>query len=125
MRQFLIVAFLLLLNLPASAAQHHCTAAASALGKELLRLHFDSDEVVTNKSDSRNKTPFEELPNWGVDDTAKQLAPIKALKGKGKFDVLELNGYIYKATYRMRFIFAQGEDCTLMGQEILEVADPY
>jgi hypothetical protein len=125
MRCFSIVVFLLLLNLPASAAQHHCAAEASALAKALLQLHFNSDEVADNKPNSQTRVPFEELPNWGVDDKVKELAPIKALKGKGKFDVLELNGYIYKATYRMRFIFAQGEGCTLMGQEILEVADPY
>ena len=40
--------------------------------------------------------------------------------------MLELEGYVYKATYRMHFIYAQVEgSCVLMGQEILEVADPY
>ena len=43
----------------------------------------------------------------GIGDEVKELAPIKALKGSGKFDVLEVWGYIYKAEYRMRFIYAQ------------------
>ena len=40
--------------------------------------------------------------------------------------MLEVWGYIYKAEYRMRFIYAQIPDsCLLMGQEILEASDPY
>jgi hypothetical protein len=47
-------------------------------------------------------------------------------QGNGKFDVLEVWGHIYKADYRMRFIYAQIKDsCTLMGEEILEASDPY
>ena len=41
-------------------------------------------------------------------------------------DVLEVWGYIYKAEYRMRFLYAQMPGtCVLMGQEILEASDPY
>jgi hypothetical protein len=55
----------------------------------------------------------------------KVLPPIRALKGNGRLDVLEVWGYIYKAEYRMRFIYAQGAgQCVLMGQEILENANP-
>ena len=62
----------------------------------------------------------------GIDDAVKQLASIKALSGKGKYDVLEVWGHIYKADYRMRFIYAQIKgDCALMGQEIIEASDPY
>ena len=61
-----------------------------------------------------------------IDDTVKTIAPIKALKGNGKFDVLEVWGHIYKADYRMHFIYAEiPGSCTLMGQEILEASDPY
>ncbi len=57
---------------------------------------------------------------------ATAVAPIKAPVGKGKFDVLEVTGYIYKAEYRMHFIYAQIPDsCVLMGQEIIELSDPY
>ena len=59
-------------------------------------------------------------------DEVRELPAVKALKGSGKFDVLEVRGYIYKAEYRMRFIYAQIPDsCVLMGQEIIEASDPY
>ena len=65
-------------------------------------------------------------PDIGLVTRLKKLPPVKALKGSGKFDVLEVWGYIYKAEYRMRFIYAQIPDsCLLMGQEILEASDPY
>ena len=61
-----------------------------------------------------------------IDPTVKQLPRLKALKGSGKFDVLEVWGHIYKADYRMRFIYAQiPGSCLLMGQEIIEASDPY
>ncbi len=64
--------------------------------------------------------------NFSVEDTVKVLPPIKALKGSGHFDVLEIWGHIYKADYRMRFIYAQIKgDCVLMGQEILEASNLY
>jgi len=67
-----------------------------------------------------------ELMNWSIDDTVKVLQPASALVGKGKFDVLEVYGAIYKASYRMHFLYAQIEGtCALMGQEILEESDPY
>lgn len=97
----------------AEAAQHRCAADAIKHAGELLTLHFN-DGV---------EGPIE---NMGIDDDVTTLAPLKALKGNGKFDVLEVWGYIYKGEYRMRFIYAQIEDeCVLMGQEILESADPY
>ena len=36
--------------------------------------------------------------------------------------------YIYKAEYRMRFIYIQSKDknsCALMGQEVIENSNPY
>jgi hypothetical protein len=104
------LAALLLAVSPVAALAHPCDADAIKRGMPLLELHFESDE----------------LENAGVDDTVKQLPPIKALKGTGRFDVLEVWGHIYKADYRMRFIYAQIPDsCVLMGQEILEASDPY
>ena len=107
--RLLIAIFLILLS-PAAGSAHPCDADAIKRGMPLLKLHFEADQ----------------LENASVDDTVKQLPPIKALKGKGKFDVLEVWGHIYKADYRMRFIYAQIPDsCVLMGQEILEASDPY
>ena len=104
-----LAAFILALT-SAAALAHPCDADAIKRGMPLLKLHFEADQ----------------LDNASVDDTVKELPPIKALKGKGKFDVLEVWGHIYKADYRMRFIYAQVSDsCLLMGQEILEASDPY
>jgi hypothetical protein len=76
----------------------------------LLRLHFaDGGDVKAT-----------------ISDVVKSLPPIRALAGKGRLDVLEVRGYIYKTEYRMRFLYAQIPDqCVLMGQEIVEVSDPY
>ena len=97
----------------AAAADHACADDARKRAAALLTLHFNDGEAG----------PIE---NMSIADEVKALAPIKAMKGKGKFDVLEVWGYIYKGEYRMRFIYAQIPDtCLLMGQEILEQADPY
>jgi hypothetical protein len=102
---------LLLLSTGIAAAQTHpCAKDATGKAMPLLKLHFDQAG---------------KLENAGVDDQVKVLAPIKALTGSGRFDVLEVWGHIYKADYRMRFIYAQGKGCTLMGQEILENSNPY
>jgi hypothetical protein len=106
----LVAAFLLFSTCAAAAQTHHCAKDAIARAKPLLELHFETK------------------PEGGgtIDDKVKVLPPIKALKGNGKLDVLETWGYIYKAEYRMRFIYAQIKDsCLLMGQEILESANPY
>ena len=92
-----------------SANAHPCDQDAIKRATPLLKFHFENEQA-----------------DVGIDDTAKTLAPIKALSGRGKYDVLEVWGHIYKADYRMRFIYAQGDDsCLLMGQEILEASDPY
>jgi hypothetical protein len=86
-----------------------CASEAKERAKALLAFHYG-----------------EKPDTLGVDDTVKQLTPIKALKGNGKFDVIEVWGHIYKADYRMRLIYMQSKDsCTLMGEEILEASDPY
>lgn len=90
-------------------AAPQCASEAKERATALLAFHYD-----------------QKPENFAIDDTVKQLPPIKALKGKGKFDVLEVWGHIYKADYRMRFIYAPiKESCTLMGEEILEASDPY
>ena len=92
-----------------ACAAPHCASEAKERAKALLAFHYDQ------KPDS-----------FTIDDAVKQLPPIRALKGNGKFDVIEVWGHIYKADYRMRFIYAPiKESCTLMGEEILEASDPY
>jgi hypothetical protein len=96
---------------PARAAlDAPCVADAVAKAGPLLRFHLD-----LKSSDAVD-----------IEPDARAMPPIKAPKGKGSFDVLEVMGRYIKATYRMRFIFAQIKgSCVLMGQEILEVDDPY
>ncbi len=93
------------------AIAHPCDGDVAVRAAKLLRLHYD---------DSGNELQF------SLDDVPQELASIKALQGKGRFDVLEINAHVNKATYRMHFIYAQiADSCLLMGQEIIEVSDPY
>ena len=94
-----------------AAATHPCAADAVAQAAKLLRFHFGPDIANAQVGDG---------------DKAVVGTPVKALKGKGKFDVLTVNSDIYKASYRMRLIYAQvGGTCVLMGQEILEASNPF
>jgi hypothetical protein len=107
----LALAGLALAALTGGTSAHPCDADAIQRATPLLKLHYEIGDDVQNLA---------------IGDEVKELAPIKALKGNGKFDVLEVWGYIYKAEYRMRFIYAQiPGSCVLMGQEILEASDPY
>jgi hypothetical protein len=110
--KFTSLAALVALPLMASSAsaQHACAGDAQQRAGKLLALHTDATDDPSSGS---------------IGDDVRELKPVKALAGKGRFDVLELEGYVYKATYRMHFIYAQMEGCVLMGQEIIEVADPY
>ena len=97
----------------AETRQHPCAADAIAKAKPLLALQYGLG-------------PGDKGDTLAIDDRVRVLPPIRALKGKGRLDVLEVMGHIYRADYRMRFIYAQIKgDCALMGQEITEVSDPY
>lgn len=102
------------LALPAVASEvHHCQEDAKERSEGLVRLHY------TGSSSG-------EINNLFVDESVIVRPPVKSLVGNGYFDVLETKAYVYRAQHRLRFIYAQLEDdCVLMGQEILEVADPY
>lgn len=92
-----------------AAEPHVCAKTAAVDALKLLKFHREADDRATVDED-------------GV----KSLGKIKALRGKGRFDVLEVQGSIYKADYRMRMIYAViGGDCVLMGQEVLEASDPF
>src|SRR5262245_42428065 len=101
----------LLLSASAAAAQTHpCAKDAIAKARPLLDLHYGEKNAGM------------------IDDKVKVLPPVKALKGNGKLDVLEVWGAVYKAEYRMRFIYIQSKapnSCALMGQEIIENSNPY
>ena len=106
------VAAVALMAAPGSAeaqTAHPCAADAVDHARKLLAFHFDDASTEVS-----------------VDDTAKAVGTVKALRGEGRFDVLEVWGFIYKAEYRMHFLYAQiPGTCALMGQEILEASDPY
>ena len=87
---------ILLVSASGVAAAHPCDQDAIERATPLLKLQFDAGD--------------DEVENLAIDDTVKTLAPVRALKGSGKFDVLEVWGHIYKADYRMRFIYAQGDE---------------
>ena len=92
-------------------APHHCAADAAAKARALLALHLDDAELARSAA---------------VDASVKILPPIKALKGNGRFDVLELWGHVHKADYRLRLIYARiKSSCVLMGQELIEASAPY
>lgn len=98
------------LGRPALAADHACAADAVGQAKRLLRFHL-GDTAPDQIGD-------------GV--TAKVVAPVRTLKGNRELDVLEVTSDVYKASYRMRFIYARiPGSCALMGQEILEAGNPY
>jgi hypothetical protein len=109
MRLAIIACVLLSAPCLAQAQSHPCAADAIAKADQLLRFH---GEVQAGKPAA-------------VEQHVKVLPPLKALKGNGRFDVLEVWGHIYKADYRIRLIYAQIKgSCALMGQEILEASDP-
>ena len=120
-RKSLAFLFFILSAAPSLASDHPCAGDARQRAENLLRFHFvlEAGEPIT-------KLGSAEVLNMGIDDKVAVLKPIKAPVGKGKFDVLEVQGSIYKADYRMRFIYAQIKgSCALMGQEILEMSNPY
>jgi len=92
------------------ARQHHCSADAMTFALTVLNVLADGDDRAAIDK------------NAGV--TVR--APVKPLRGKGMFDVLEVTGHVYKGDYRIRVIYAQlPDECVHMGFEILQVGDPY
>lgn len=93
----------------APALAHPCDADAKKRAQALLALHAEAAPGAP-----------------ATIGDVKPLGDIKALKGMGRFDVLETIAYVYKAEYRIRLIYAKMPgSCLLMGQEILEASDPY
>jgi len=101
-----LILFLVTSGFASAEPAHHCSTEAAIQAKKLLDFHFGLDDRTE------------------IDEHVTVLKPIKNPAGKGKFDVLEVYGHIYKGTYRMRFIYAQMENqCLLVGQEILEITN--
>lgn len=88
---------------------HLCEADALQRAIPLLTLHIGDDDRMS------------------FSDSAEVLPAIKNPANVGqKFDVLEVNASVFKGQYRMRFIYyvvPDSNECLLMGQEILELAN--
>lgn len=107
-----VSALAVLLMLSASDAQaqerHRCAGEAAKQALKLLKFHTDADDRAS--VDANN---------------VKSIGKVRALKGRGRFDVLEVNGAVYKTDYRIRLLYARIAGCVLMGQELLEASDPH
>jgi hypothetical protein len=86
---------------------HRCAGDALKRGEALLKFHLP---------DSGH--PF------GFSKAVERLTPLQNPAAPNQeFDVLQIWGFVYKAKYRLRFLYAGiAESCVLMGQEILEYA---
>src|SRR5262245_29842119 len=102
--------FALLVTTPLvhAADSHRCSADAINRAKALLIFHTSAAENVS------------------VESTISVLAPLRnPVNRRQYFDVLEVHGYVYRANYQMRLIYAQiPGTCALMGQEIVERSNP-
>lgn len=105
-RSILLGSMLLVLAGALNASPQDCTVPAIAQARKLLSFHSDGDDRIE------------------IDKAVKELPSLKnPANEQQRFQVLEVWGYIYKARYRMRLIYApMGGSCTLMGQEVLEYA---
>lgn len=91
-------------NSARASTAHPCASDALTRAVKLLALQAESDQ------------PGSIGKSVAVKQAVRNPANIKQ-----KFDVLAISGFVYKAEYRMRFIYAQiPGQCALVGQEILE-----
>ena len=93
----------------AAAKDHPCAHDALEQAKKLIRFHDEGNHQDSEIADGTQ---------------AVEVQPVRAPKGDGVFDVLEVTSEIYKATYHMHFIYMRTDGCPLVGQEILEVVGP-
>lgn len=107
-RHYWLAAALMVLTLISNPARattaHACASDALTRAVKLLALQAESDQTGS---------------------IGKSVVVMKSVRNpankKQKFDVLAISGFVYKAEYRMRFLYAQiPGQCALVGQEILE-----
>jgi hypothetical protein len=105
------IALILHVGAADAASEHPCAKEARGKAEALLKYHFGEG--------------WQKL-RIGIDDDVTGVGSVKALKGRGRFDVLQVWGHVYKGDYRIRLIYASiNRECVLMGQEILEASDPF
>jgi hypothetical protein len=92
------------------APSHRCAADAVTQSKKLLTFYLRLDEPGA-------------FDSWSVDESARQIDSVPAIRGTQRYDVFEVWGRVYKGRYRMRFLYALSDGaCALMGEEIMEDA---
>ena len=106
MKTSICFAFLLLGWSAHAKSAHPC--AAEAVKQAGLLLQFHASHAAAAET--------------GVEDSVKVLAPLRnPASRRQSFDVLEVQGHVYRANYQMRLIYARlPGNCVLMGQEIIE-----
>jgi len=91
------------------AAAARCGDAAVAQAERLLQFHV---------------APDKDMPVNVERESVREVGSVPALSTRIRYDVLEVWGDVYKGRYRMRFLYAHGPHCVLVGEEILEDAKP-
>lgn len=94
-----------------------CADDAAARAESLIKFHVTDGGKTPEMADDVAPVDVGDVTSVGR---------LKPLRGPGRYDVLEVTGYVIKAEYRVHLIYAdmQGQ-CLLMGQEIIEVDSPF
>lgn len=92
----------------AGAAVHPCAGHAIKQAKALLVFHSGAEADTS------------------VDDDVQVRPPLRnPVNRRQFFDVLRVQGHVYRADYQMTLIYARVPgQCVLMGQEVLERSSP-
>jgi hypothetical protein len=104
MKPAIVTALLLVCGTASAQQSHPCAVPALKQARALLLFHHGADV------------------NLGIDESVKVMPPLRnPADSKQWLEVLEVNGYVYRTTYRMRLIYKRPlSGCVLMGQEVLE-----
>jgi hypothetical protein len=101
----------------AQKAAPACAAEAAAQAEVLLKFHVTEGGKAPELAEDVAPVDIGDVESKGR---------LKPLRGKGRYEVLEVTGHVIKAEYRIHLIYAEMQDqCLLMGQEILEVDSPF
>ncbi|BCW89142.1 hypothetical protein sos41_22980 [Alphaproteobacteria bacterium SO-S41] len=108
----------LLLAGAAAAKEHRCAADARAQALKFLPAFYaqTGGELAPEEGEPKEgQAPG--VMNWALDETVTALPEA----ADGTAEVLEVNGFVYKATFRMRFLYLKDvtDSCVLVGEEIL------
>lgn len=90
-----------------TASAHQCTADALKRAAKLFKLHVPGGQMI-------------------VDDQSVEISEVNTIGGKGYYDAIRVQVLDGNSPYRTQFLYQQGlNSCQLMGQEILDLKNPY